>query len=351
MRFTVPQRLRPYDKVAIVSPASGCAYLFPEVYELGLKRLRTVFDLEPIEFPSARKSPEYLSKNPQARADDINAAFADSSIKAIIATAGGNDCIRILPYLDAKTIIANPKAFLGYSDCTNIHVFLWNLGLISYYGGSVMSQFGMQYAMHDYTISSIKKALFRDSIGQISASLDYTDYDLDWSNPDNLVLKRPLEKAPDWQWHNFNSIITAGRLWGGCLETLDLQFAANQYLPELEDFDDIVMYIETSEELPSAGFVYRFIAALGERGILERIGGMLVGLPKAQFLHVLPSEGKAQYLANQRAAIEQALEDYGCKLPVVFNLNFGHTDPQLLIPNGGIVRIDGIKKTIFFSYQ
>ena len=101
-----------------------------------------------------------MSQNPKARAEDINTAFADPSIKGIIATIGGNDQIRILPYLDKKIISANPKIFMGYSDCTNLHLFLWNLGIISYYGGAIMTQFAMGGGMQEYTINSIKKAAF-----------------------------------------------------------------------------------------------------------------------------------------------------------------------------------------------
>ena len=133
MTFRQPSALKPSDKVAIVSPSSGMPFLFPWVYEQGLERLKQVFQLEPIEYPTARQSPEYLSRNPKARAEDINRAFADPSIKGIIATIGGNDQIRILPYLDKKIIGATPKIFMGYSDCTNLHLFLWNLGIISYY--------------------------------------------------------------------------------------------------------------------------------------------------------------------------------------------------------------------------
>lgn len=135
MEFKRPPCLMPGDKVAIISPSSGLPHIFPWVYEQGLKRIVDVFQLEPIEYPSARQSSEYLSSNPRARAEDINNAFADPNIKAIIATIGGNDQIRILPYLNKDIISANPKIFMGYSDCTNLHLFLWNLGIVSYYGG------------------------------------------------------------------------------------------------------------------------------------------------------------------------------------------------------------------------
>ncbi|MBA3956831.1 MAG: LD-carboxypeptidase [Parachlamydiaceae bacterium] len=152
MKFKQPIPLQRGDKIAIVSPSSGMPFLFPWVYEQGLKQIRQIFKLQVVEFPTAKQSPEYLSKNPKARADDINAAFADPTIKGIIATIGGNDQIRILPYLDSEVIVANPKIFMGYSDNTNLHLFLWNLGIISYYGGSIMTQFAMGGGMQDYTI-------------------------------------------------------------------------------------------------------------------------------------------------------------------------------------------------------
>ena len=181
-KFIHPSSLKPGDKIAIISPSSGIPFLFPWVYEQGIHRIRDIFQLEPVEFPTARKSPEYLSQNPKARAEDVNAAFADPSIKGIIATIGGNDQVRILPYLNKDVIQANPKIFMGYSDCTNLHLFLWNLGLISYYGGAVMTQFAMGGGMQKYTIQSIKKALFHPPIGKVSSSSEYSDADLDWAD-------------------------------------------------------------------------------------------------------------------------------------------------------------------------
>lgn len=195
--------------------------------------------------------------------------------------------------------------------------------------------------------------MFETQLGQVHRSPEWTDVDFDWADASTLTQHRPLEKSPEWEWHNCDTVITSGRLWGGCLEVLDLQFAANnpRYLPALEEFDNIVLYIETSEELPSEGFVYRFIAALAERNILQRLKGLLVGLPKTQFMHMAPPCGRESFMVNQRQAIKQALTDYGSKLPVVFNLNFGHTDPQMLVVSGGIVHIDGKNRTIALSYD
>lgn len=349
MIFRQPLSLKPNDKVAIISPSSGMPFLFPWVYEQGLDRLKQVFQLEPIEFPTARQSPEYLSQNPQARAEDINNAFADPSIKGIMATIGGIDQIRTLPFLNREVIILNPKIFMGYSDCTNLHLFLWNLGIISYYGGAIMTQFAMGGGMQDYTINSIKKALFEPPIGQVSASLEYSDADLDWADEKNLSKKRTMYRSEGWQWHNSHQELIEGRLWGGCLEVLDLHLAVRRYLPAFDNLDDTVFFVETSEEMPSDGFVYCFFAALAEIGLLQRFKAILVGYPKAQFCSRQPPEGRDAYILNQQNAVKNALKDYNVPIPVIFNMNFGHTDPQIIIPYGGNVKIDCTAKTIEFN--
>ena len=348
MMFKQPRPLRANDKVAIVSPSSGMPFLFPWVYEQGLDRLKQVFQLEPIEYPTALKSPEYLSKNPKARAEDINRAFADPSIKGIIATIGGNDQIRILPYLDKKIIGSNPKIFMGYSDCTNLHLFLWNLGVISYYGGAIMTQFAMGGGMQEYTVNSIRKAVFDPPIGKVFAASEYSDADLDWGDKQNLSRKRLMYQSHGWIWHNDKHSIIQGRLWGGCLEVLDLHLSVKRYLPDFDQLNGTILFIETSEEMPSEGFVYRFIAALAELHMLEKFQAILMACPKAQFCDKEPVEGREAFIVNQQRAVKSALQDYAVDIPVIFNMNFGHTDPQMIIPNGGHVKINGSLKTIEF---
>jgi muramoyltetrapeptide carboxypeptidase LdcA involved in peptidoglycan recycling len=126
-----PPILKPGDKVAILSPSWTGPGVFPHVQDLGLKRLREHLQLEPVEYPTTRK----IGATPQERAADIHAAFADPEITAIMASIGGSDQITVLRYLDPAVLQANPKVFFGYSDNTNLLVYLWNLGIIGFYGG------------------------------------------------------------------------------------------------------------------------------------------------------------------------------------------------------------------------
>ena len=94
--FTYPEKPRPGDRFAVLSPSAGLPAVFPSVYEQGLRRIREVFELVPVEYPTTRKMDAPL----QERARDLHAAFADSEVRAIISSIGGADQIKLLKHLD-----------------------------------------------------------------------------------------------------------------------------------------------------------------------------------------------------------------------------------------------------------
>ncbi len=344
--FTYPQKPQPGDKIAILSPSSGLPEIFPAVFEQGLQRLRDIFHLIPIEYPTTRKMNAPLEE----RARDVHAAFADPEIKAIICSIGGDDQIKLLKYLDSDVIKAHPKPFLGYSDNTNLHVLLWNLGIVSYYGGSIMVQFGRGGSMHPYTVEYLRRALFEHGTFEITSAPEYTDEEINWDNPASLSTQPAMFPNTGWRWLNAGNVVE-GITWGGNLEILDWQLRANRYLLSEESYRGKILYLETSEELPPALYVYRVLMCMGERGLLQQFAALLVARPKAwSFEHPHSAEEKASYIRDQEEAIRAALAEYHPHMPTVFNLDFGHTDPQCIIPNGGWMRVDGIEQRIFARY-
>ena len=109
--------------------------------------------------------------------------------------------------------------------------------------------------------------------------------------------------------------------------------------------------LETSEEIPSADYVFRVFRALGERGILARVQGVLVGRAKAwEFDKQNTPEQKEEYKKQQQETVMRAVRQYNTEIPVIQNMNFGHTDPQIPMPYGSKVRIDGLNKRIFAQF-
>ena len=109
-----PRKLNPGDKIATVSPSWGGPSVFPHRYQAGIRQLQEEFELQVVEMPNTLRDEDWLSRNPRARAEDLMQAFSDPSIKGIFATIGGDDSIRLLPFLDLNIIRNNQKVFLGY---------------------------------------------------------------------------------------------------------------------------------------------------------------------------------------------------------------------------------------------
>ena len=76
----------------------------------------------------------------------------------------------------------------------------------------------------------------------------------DWANPSNLEHEPEMLPGTGWQWHGSERAVE-GRLWGGCLEIVDFHLRTGRYLLDDAAYDGCVLYLETSEELPSASYV------------------------------------------------------------------------------------------------
>jgi muramoyltetrapeptide carboxypeptidase LdcA involved in peptidoglycan recycling len=339
------QKLQKGDKVAVLSPSFGAPAIFPKVFELGLQRIRNEFELNPVEYPTTRR----LNASAEDRARDLIAAFSDPEIKAVIASTGGDDQVTYIHKMSPEVFLINPKPFLGYSDNSHLCNYLFQHGVPSYYGACVMTQFAMQGEMDRYTVENIRHALFDSGEYNISSSEEFNEIGLNWKDETLLTTKRTYEKNMGWVWDAPKD--SEGVLWGGCLESIDDMLRNNVPIPNLMEFENIVLMIETSEEIPSHGYVRRVIRALGERGVLQNVQGVLVGKPKAwEFDKPFTKDERSAYANDQRITVLETVRTYNKNIPVVQNMNFGHTDPQIPMPYGGIVKIKGSEQKIYLTF-
>lgn len=345
MKFQKINKLKPGDKVAILSPSFAAPAKWPHIYELALKRLRDIFQLDPVEFPTTKK----IGASGDERSKDLIDSFQDKSIKAIISSLGGDDQVTYIKRLPAQPFIENPKPFFGFSDNTHFENFLWLNGIPSYYGASLFTQFGLEGAMDDFTIRFLKHTFFDEGSFELVASENRNDIGFDWNDPTNVSKTRVYEKNEGWRWDGSSS--AEGISWGGCLESIDELLRHDITIPSLEDFENIVLFTETSEEVPSADYVFRVYRALGERGILKRIKGIIVGRPKTQEFNAPKTliERKA-HSAAQREAILEAVRRYNPIVSVIQNFDIGHTNPQIALPNGRNIKINAEQKKIYADF-
>lgn len=344
--LTVPAKLTSGDRVAVLSPSFAAPGRFPSVHELGMRRLRAEFGLEPVEYPTTRQ----LGASPQDRAADLMAAFGDPGIRAVLATIGGDDQLTVLPFLDPAVVAANPKAFVGYSDNTNLLNWLWNLGIVGYHGGSTMVHLGRGGGPHPVSAGSLRSALLTGGDVELHPAETFSEDELDWADPASLTTPPPSQPGAGWSWHQPERVVT-GPTWGGNLEILHWNLAAGRWIRPAADYAGCVLLLETSEELPPAEEVFRMLRNAGERGLLAQFPAVIVGRAKANSLghHTTPDERK-RYRGDQRDAVLRAVEHYNPDAMVVFDVDIGHTDPQWVLPYGGAVTVDGPARRITAHY-
>lgn len=335
----------PGDRVAVLSPAFAAPAVAPELHEQALSRLEQLTGLIPVEYPTTRQ----LDASPEARAADVNAAFAAPSIRAILATIGGDDQILVVPHLDAALAQADPKPFLGYSDNTNILNWLWSLGIRGYYGGSTAVHLGPGLAVDDVHLRSLRAALLDGGTVEITEPGESEDVGRRWTDPRALTEYGDRVATEDWTWSG-PAVRVEGRTWGGCLEVVD-QLALADRLPSAYDLRGGILLLETSEERPPASWVARWMRGLGERGILDVVAGVVVARPPVSDFEFLPSSTEADALrAAQRDAVIETVSRYNPDAVVCVGVPFGHTRPQWIVPFGGTMVLDGSTRTIHAAY-
>ena len=294
MTLTRPKALKPGALLAIISPAS---IVKSDLVEQGIAALHALGYRTKL-FPHALdRGPLNYAGTLQDRLADLHAAFADPAIDGLLCTRGGWGSAELLPLLDAAIIRANPKAFIGYSDHTSLHVYLWNLcHLPTFYAPMAGADWSNPNGVDHCTWQA---ALHADSPWTVSAA-------------DGLRVLKPGRAE--------------GRLLGGCLSIL-VESLGTPYTLNLTE--PTILFLEDINTKPYQWD--RMLNHLRLAGQLDLVRGIVLGDPTA---NVQPNE-----LPLLEAACLHALQ--GFTGPIAIGLKSGHVSQQnRSIPLGAWVTMD-----------
>jgi muramoyltetrapeptide carboxypeptidase LdcA involved in peptidoglycan recycling len=339
VKLVRPPRLKPGDTMATVSLSSGFVASIPHRYQAGKRQVEETFGLRVVEAPNSQRGAEFLYRNPQARVDDLIWALTEPNVAGIISNIGGTESVRLLPLLGPDVIRRNPKIFMGYSDTTIQHVAFFNAGVVSFYGPSLLTDLAENCGIHPYTADSVRRTLFSaEPVGDLKPSREWTEQYLEWADPSNQARRRIFRPNPGWTWlQGTEHEPVEGHLLGGCIEVLEM-LKGTPWWPAAPAWKGAVLYFETSEEVPEPSLVERWLRSYASQGILQVAVGLLLARPYGY------SQGQKRQLFD---AVRKVLSEIDrTRMPVIADMDCGHTSPLCVLPNGCRVRIDPAARRI-----
>lgn len=326
----LPPKLDKSKSIGIIAPADPVAGVCPEdTIKRGYEYLRSK------GFPIVEgRSVKLLTQKHTAgtasfRIEDIHDFTKRDDIGCIMAFWGGFNTNQLLDQLDYELIKKNPKIFIGYSDVTALTTAITTkTGLITFSGPGVISF--AKPEPFDYTWDYFEKMCIKpqeDII--IEPSKEYAD-DLYFLRKDN---DHRIKKANEGI-KIFNQGDAVGEVVAGNLQTL-LILQGTQYLPDMRDK---ILFIE-EDETSTPAHVDRFVYQCKQLGWFDKIAGLVIG----RFTE--------QSSFSPEDSFEDILKEYlsNAKFPVLYNVDFGHSDPLITIPNGGVTEINTKEKRITFK--
>ena len=334
MEFITPPPLGDDQALAIVAPSRPS-----DATKLRIGRERFAgLGVETRVFPTADPDRDEPA-SPAARAADIEDAFTDPEIGAVMAYTGGDDQIRVLRHLDGDALTANPTRFFGYSDNDNLRLFLWNCGIVSY-GLGVHPDLTCGTSFHTYTERYLRQALFEESLGRVEPAAEWTD---DWFDFETREPREWDDNPGPTTWVGPDADpdeSVRGRVWGGTFAIVKWHLQTERHLPSLDDLDGAMLALETSEDVPTPREVGYTLRAMGERGLLARFDGVLVGRPRTNAPPLEWDPDPDEYPAELETVVTRELGRYAPDAVAGFGYDFGHTEPSFPLPLGEVATLD-----------
>ncbi|MDO5732833.1 MAG: LD-carboxypeptidase [Eubacteriales bacterium] len=340
-------------KIGVVSLSSGILgedFVQHEV-NIGLDRIKE-YGIELEFLPHALKGMEFIKSHPECRAQDLLSAFMDDSIDMILCAIGGEDTYRLLPYLfennELEKVLAQ-KIFLGFSDTTMNHFMLHKVGIKTFYRQAFLPDVcELSKEMLPYTKQYFEELIRTGEIKEIHPSKVWYREREDFSE---TAVGAEMNSYPNKGFELLKGRpVFKGKILGGCLESIyynifdnsrfaDTVSLCSRYnlFPELEEWKDKILLLETSEVKSAPELFRKMIKALKDYGIFDVLTGVIVG--KAQ--------NETYYDEYKTILLEELL---GKELDIVYNVNVGHATPRCIIPFGVDAEVNVEKQVIRFNY-
>lgn len=308
----IPGKLTSGDEIRIVAPSRSACILSEEGIKMAKERLEQLGFTVSFGRHVFEKDLQNSSSIEQ-RVEDLHEAFSDKQVKGILSVIGGFNSNELLPYIDYELIKKNPKIFCGFSDITAIsNAITAKTGMVTYSGphfSSFQMVKGQEYQTHFFT-----QCLMQDAPFEMKPSSEWSD--------DAWYLDQENRNFEETAWKTYQAGTAAGTLWGGNLCTLNL-LQGTAYMPNLAN---AVLFVEDDEMTIPETFARDLTSLLQT---VKSLKALVIGrFQRASKM----SEEQLLFILDKHPILKE--------IPVLYDVDFGHTQPMFTFPIGGEVLVD-----------
>ncbi|MHB8301870.1 MAG: S66 peptidase family protein [Acidobacteriaceae bacterium] len=283
-----PPSLRSGDIVRLVSPAS---WFDPQTVRTGMESLRALGYRPELASNALARYGQYSAGTAAQRLEDLHAAFADDSVRAILCNRGGYGSVELLAGLDLDLVRRHPKILVGCSDITSLQTWLQDAtGLVVFHGPMAAGDFARE--------NGVDVASWHAALGQ----------------------QQPWQLGPDAGLRVLRAGRAEGKFYGGCLSML----AASLGTPYEIQTQGTVLFMEDVGVKPYQ--IDRMLMQLRLAGKFDRVHGIVFGAMKD-----CVQPGATEDLLE--AVLLRALADFSG--PIAIGLRSGHVaERNIALPIG-----------------
>lgn len=253
--------------------------------------LLTGWGLRVTPAPNVYARDGYLAGGDALRAADLNAAFADPTVRGVLCTRGGYGAQRVVDAVDMAAVRRDPKVVVGFSDITALQLALWR-------GARLATVHGPGAAWLDERTPAASAESLRAAVTTVAPVT---------MKRDEAEQTAPV-RVPG---------VARGTLLGGNLSLL----ASSVGTPDMPDLSGFILLIEDVDEPPYK--VDRMLTHLRRAGLLAGLAGVAVG----QFTNCTDA-----WDVPVAAVLAERLGGLG--VPVLGGLPIGHGVGQVTVPVG-----------------
>ena len=316
MKIIYPPKLKKWDNIRVIAPARSMSLLSEDTIKQAVHRLEE-FWFTVSFWKNVNEVDEFLTSSVESRIEDLHDAFSDKTVNWILSVVWWYSSNQLLDYIDYELIRNNPKILCWFSDITALSNAILAKTWVVWYSWPHFSSWWIKY-WFEYSIDYFYKCCVNNQPYELETSEKWSD--------DEWYLDQEKRDFIDNEWYwVLNQWNAKGRLIGGHIFTLN-SLLWTEFYPNI--YNGVILFLEINEEFNPQLFEKNLQTLIQQRNF-HNIKWIVIW-------RFQKKTNMSRELLKKIIKSKKELDN----LPVIANVDFGHTMPFITFPIGWKVEME-----------